>query len=244
MKYLYLLLFAGILSSCSSAWKDYPALDGVIRSYFWDNYSYPETIDDIVLFRERTKDSEPEGWKYYYDKQIRDLKRNRKRIKVECSEGYFKLIKNGELYFSTPMFDPCDEITGYNKLKGEIGREHGTYVADVIFKYYDRPLFLTMQGNNIMTEELVREFRREMAPIGKSYPYIVLRDGIEDSAERTVSRIKYCLVEYRPETGIFPFCPFEDFDKYPYFKDLEKKMSEFSEKYDLKRIVFLTPIGY
>lgn len=152
-----------------------------------------------------------------FDTTIEKLKNNRDKIVLNNENDTLIITLEDSVIYETAHRSPCDELS-YNM---------GFYLG--------RVLFFDEKGLSVTSEEILNQFKSGIKEIKFSCNR-VKKEGDTN---------KYVMLNFESLIGLTLFCNENiQLKNYEYFRELEKFLDVFSEKYHINRMVFITPIFY
>jgi hypothetical protein len=152
-----------------------------------------------------------------FDTTIVKLKKNRDEIVLNNEKNTLIITLEDSVIFETAFRSPCDELS-YNT---------GFYLGKV--------LLFNEKGLSIVSEEITNEFKNGMKEIKLRY----------DKVKKDGDINEYVMLKFAHPEGLTLFCNENiSLKDYKYFQDVEGYINVFSEKYQINRIIFATPIFF
>lgn len=150
-----------------------------------------------------------------FDTTIVKLKNNRDEIALNNEKNTLIITLEDSVIYKTALRSPCDELS-YNI---------GFYLGGVLF--FDK------KGLSIASGEMTNEFKNGMQEIKMRY----------DKVEKEGDINKYVMLKFVRTEGLTLFCKENiQLKDYEYFQEVEEYLNVFSEKYQINRIIFATPV--
>ncbi|GET31262.1 hypothetical protein PbJCM13498_01250 [Prolixibacter bellariivorans] len=132
---------------------NYGGMGMIIDSFYRLNYSYPESIKDLLAFID------------YYDFPevfnglISNLHKNRNDIEINKAGNHLIITAGKEVIYDEEMRSPCDELS-----------------YDLPF-YLQNILIFDKNGVSIDSEKRVNEFKKEIKQVKLHFDNVVKKDG-------------------------------------------------------------------
>lgn len=152
-----------------------------------------------------------------FDTTIYKLKKNFDKIILAKEQSKLIIILDDSTIYETALRNPCEELS-YN---------FSVYISKV--------LCFDNNGHSIMSDAIINNFKSRLKEIKKHY----------DKVEKDENANKFIIVRFEPLEGLSSFCGDNiRLKEYNYFQEVEKYLISFSNKYELSKVIFTTPIFY
>lgn len=219
----YLIIF--LLLSCQTTKNHhvfkkfyYPYFFEIMETYYFANYSYPITADQLLNFFKQEKyldESEQELFQFTLTK----IEKDSYNYNFQMNENRVQVSYKNRIFYDEQASDVCfmlkDDWLNYSRL--------------FIFHNSEGKI---IRKNDDLTNKLIINERK----IGSNYEFIEYR---EDSS------IVCKLISYEKNVGISDFCtPENNLMIYPYFQEIKNYLDTFTTENNLSKIIHAVPVRY
>ncbi|WP_455585604.1 hypothetical protein [Bacteroides sp.] len=240
--YMFLLLFlmGNVMGIAQTIHKDYTSLYDLVENYYYLYYRYPKNIDDFFDFVDNSLKSDSS----FYDNSYRDsvmldmlsdIRKNSAKITIVEDSGFLIKTENDTLFYIADkhqIFSPCD----ISLFIGREPKEYQKFCSKYSFpRVYNKDGFVYSSYIDSLFQYGVRSLQRKYIKIAITpcYQFYVY--------EKDTVPI-FTFLEYKRKSKLKYFCKEDkDLPRLAYYRKLEKYCSLFCKRYNLNRIIFMTP---
>ena len=196
---------------------DYPGLGMILETYYFDYYNYPNNIKDLVTYVELRKF--PEN----FNTTISKLNKNIDEIIFVNDQSKLIITLDDSTIYETALRNPCEELS----------YDFPVYISQVLC--FDK------NGHSITSDAIVDDFKSGLKKIKKQYTKVEK----DENTNNHIRTKRLIIIKFEPLEGLSSFCGDNiRLKKYDYFQEVEKYLMSFSNKYELSKVIFTTPIFY